>query len=223
MKKADITGLRFGSLVAVKKISGMIWVFKCDCGNIEERNRRHIQRSSLYGNISSCKKCFANKAIDMGHKNKTHGLSQGENRKLYDVHRQMMKRCYDPMCKDYDNYGRRCISVCYEWHDIANFIAWARSSGYKDKVTIERIDVNGGYCPENCTWIENKLQARNTRKASVLIIDGEPVQIGYIAEKTGISVKTIKGRMVRGWSVDEIINTPAKIGNNKGLKRRDRA
>lgn len=218
-KKADITGQRFGSMTAIKKIAGMIWLFQCDCGESEQRNRRYIQKSSSDGCRSACKKCFStNFAARSSVNNKTHGLSQGATKKLYDVYRQMMRRCYDNNCKDYKNYGARCISVCYEWHDVPGFVKWAIASGYKEGVTIERIDVNGGYCPENCTWIENKYQARNTRKASILIVDGEPLQIGYLAEKLGISVKTIKGRINRGWSVDEIINIAPKIGNNQAVR-----
>jgi len=219
-KMADIAGIRFGSLLAIRKVSRMIWLFDCDCGESEQRNRRNIQKSFLDGCIPSCKKCFSSKvAARSAIHNKTHGLSIGSTRKLYDVHRQMIRRCYDSRCKDYKNYGARCIEVCYEWHDVSCFAEWAFSSGYKEGVTIERIDVNGAYCPENCTWIENKYQARNTRKASFLVVDGEPMQIGYLAEKLGVSVKTIKGRITRGWTVDEIISIKPIRGNNQGLRK----
>ena len=79
---------------------------------------------------------------------------------LHNIWCGMNNRC-NPKHIHSDRYGKRGISVCEEWSDYTKFAEWARSNGYKEGLTIERLDVNGDYCPENCTWIEFGKQARN--------------------------------------------------------------
>lgn len=148
------------------------------------------------------------------HFNTTHGLSKF---KLYDVHRQMLKRCYDSNSKDYPGYGGRGISVCKEWNDVHAFFNWAYKSGYKEGLTIERIDVNGNYCPENCTWIENKMQGRNTRRVRFLQYDGKSMSVSDWSRETGINIRTLINRLNLGWSVEKTLSSiPAKGRNQWG-------
>lgn len=204
-KKADITGIKYGKLTAIHKIDGHIWMFQCDCGLKEPRNRRHVAISFIRGGTPRCHSCFNIIRSESGKNNKTHGLSKY---KLYDVHRQMMRRCYDQSCKDYKNYGARFISVCHDWHFIGSFVEWALSSGYQDGLTIERIDVNGNYCPENCKWIKNEYQALNTRKITKLTAFCKTMSIREWSIETGINLRTIKGRIARGWSAESAVSTP---------------
>lgn len=90
-----------------------------------------------------------------------HGLPRD---KLYAVWLAIKQRCTNPHSKDYPHYGGRGIKRCRAWDDFAAFRAWAFGSGYAPGLTIERVDVNGDYCPENCTWIPKAEQGRNTTR-----------------------------------------------------------
>lgn len=84
--------------------------------------------------------------------------------RLYKIYNGMKKRCYNKNCPSYRLYGQRGISICQGWLD--SFIAfrnWSLDNGYKDYLTIDRIEVNGNYCPENCAWKTIKEQSNNTR------------------------------------------------------------
>lgn len=86
----------------------------------------------------------------------------------------MKDRCYNKKCKDYQMWGGRGITICDEWlRDVKSFYDWAMTHGYKDNLTIDRIDNNKGYSPDNCRWVDRKTQARNTRRNRVITINGE--------------------------------------------------
>lgn len=83
--------------------------------------------------------------------------------RLYTIWRGMVRRCESVGCKDYPDYGGRGIVVCDEWHDFLRFYDWAMEHGYDEELSIDRMDVNGNYCPENCRWASNLEQMLNTR------------------------------------------------------------
>ncbi len=151
-------GLRFGKLTVLEENrSGMRLRCKvqCDCGTIEMRSHGDIKKTSN----AMCRPCLLKmRAEGLSKRAKTHGLSKTP---LYHVHRQMLRRCYNPQCKDYKNWGKRGIQVCDLWHDLTAFMVWALHNGYHKGLTIERKDVNGNYEPTNCTWIPNEFQALN--------------------------------------------------------------
>ena len=93
----------------------------------------------------------------------THGL---RNHPLYSNWQNMKNRCYNPNCEDYTNYGNRGIAVCDLWKDdFVEFLYWALKHGWEKGLSLERIDCNKGYSPDNCKWISMKEQPKNRRKS----------------------------------------------------------
>lgn len=135
------------------------------------------------------------------HFNYRHGMGGS---KLYHVWRQMQQRCTNPAHKDYPAWGGRGITVCAEWSDPLAFKAWAESNGYRDGVTIERIDNMAGYSPGNCRWISNRLQAKNTRRQRMVTIDGVLMDVADLARSSGINYTTLITRLNLGWPHDRL-------------------
>jgi hypothetical protein len=102
-------------------------------------------------------------------------------------------------------YGGRGISVCDEWHNPGVFGSWAVENGFQKGLTLERKDVNGNYCPENCTWATPKEQANNRRNTIFLEWHGERKSVHQWADEMGVSASTLKNRYYLGWSVEEIL------------------
>lgn len=155
----DLTGKKFGRLTVVKradndKNGSPRWQCKCDCGKFVS-----VYGSSLRsGETQSCG-CL-NREIS-SKKNKTHGLSKT---KLYSVWTDMKDRCFNPRNHAYMYYGQRGISVCPEWkNDFMAFFTWAINAGYADGLSIDRIDVDGNYEPNNCRWATWVIQNNNKR------------------------------------------------------------
>lgn len=137
------------------------------------------------------------------------------HRKLFDVHRQMLRRCDEPSCPDWKNYGGRGIRVCHEWRDVKVFTEWALCNGYAQGLTIDRIDTNDDYAPRNCRWATVLEQARNARRVVFLEVDGIRRPLVEWAEITGISQRTMKGRVLLGWSHDRIVSEIPIHGRNQ--------
>lgn len=125
--------------------------------------------------------------------------------RLHNIWCDMHKRC-----KHHPMYGGRGIKVCDEWFDYENFAKWARSNGYDDSLTIERIDVNGNYCPQNCKWISFAKQARNRTTTKLVNYRGREMSLAEAAEIAGIPYKLAHARLKKGWSVDRALEEPIK-------------
>ena len=127
----------------------------------------------------------------------------------------MRVRCSNPKARYYPLYGGRGIRVCPEWQHFEPFYDWAMANGYKDSLSIDRIDVNGNYCPENCRWATAKEQARNQRSNRLVLYNGKTQTIADWADELNINPITLRTRLSHGWSVEEALTTPV----NKNLSR----
>lgn len=158
----DHTGERFGRAVVLERAENSKHGHsrqrcKCDCGKIFVTDTQNLTNGD-------CQSCGCLHRELCGNAHRTHGLRKEA---IYAVWHDMRQRCSNPQHHSYKYYGGRGISVHEEWHKFEGFYAWAISSGYAKGLTIERKDVNGNYCPENCTWIPMKEQARNRRNVEL--------------------------------------------------------
>lgn len=206
-KIKDLTGQKFGRLTVIKRIGSnkqreAIWLCKCECGN-----EKVVVGSSLRkGQTQSCG-CLMKERIKKA--NTKHGC---KGTKLYECWHHMKERCYLKNFHGYFNYGGRGITMCDEWkNDFITFRDWAISNGYKDGLTIERIDVNGNYCPENCRWITMKEQQRNKRNTFYVTYKGVTKPLVEWSEVLNISYYTLRERLVgMDWSIEKTLTTPVK-------------
>ena len=129
--------------------------------------------------------------------------------RLGSIYHNMKTRCYNQNYDKYQYYGGKGIAVCDEWLSSYDaFEKWAIENGYNDTLTLDRINVNGNYCPENCRWITRKGQANNRTSNRLITYNGETKTIQQWADITGISHKTISQRIASGWSIDKTMTTP---------------
>lgn len=123
----------------------------------------------------------------------------------YGSYHSMMDRCYREKAKNYPQYGGRGITVCEEWHDIEAFEKWVKLSGFQSGMTLERKNVNGDYCQENCTWATKKEQANNRRNTMFIERNGERHSAGEWADIVGLSRSTITSRVYRGMPPEKVL------------------
>lgn len=185
---------------------------KCVCGNEKIINIQYLES----GHTKSCGCYREEKGVINGKKTKKHGYV---GKKLYYVHQSMIARCENKNHHAYKDYGGRGISVCEEWHDMEKFAKWAENNGYKDGLSIDRINNNGNYCPENCRWATRKEQGNNRRTTRTFLYKGKILNVSDILEMTGMSRGTFHSRLHNGWSIEKIIETPV----NNNLSRRSRS
>lgn len=211
----DLTGKKFGRLTVLKRVNNQkgkdtVWLCRCDCGNLTEVTSGHLKD----GHTKSCG-CFGRERTSETFK--THGMS---DTRLYRIYKKMYRRCYRPQTKWYENYGGRGITICPEWlgeHGFESFAKWAFENGYADNLSIDRIDNDKGYSPDNCRWATAKEQANNTRSTVFLTYNGETKPVSEWSEITGIRQDTLTMRKRSGWTDEEIIETPlrGRMGRKK--------
>lgn len=132
------------------------------------------------------------------------------------IYSSMKKRCYNPNCKSYKDYGARGITICQEWLNTERagkgikgwflFKDWALSNGYAEDLTIDRIDVDKGYYPDNCRWVTRKVQNNNQRRNRVITYHGKTQNLRQWCDELNLKYSTIETRLnVYHWDIEKAI------------------
>lgn len=211
----DLTGKKFGRLLVLERTENRgkatTWKCLCDCGNFTRVTASRL----VSGETKSCG-CIHK---EMMHKKfYKHG---GSSSKLVSVWRHMIARCYDKIDPEYNRYGARGISICDEWKEYGNFYRWAISAGYDENAergncTLDRVDNNGNYEPQNCRFVSMKVQSNNRRSNRIIDFNGESHTVSEWAEIIGIRPSALSRRInALGWSVEQALTTP-KCKNQHG-------
>lgn len=275
----DLTGTKYGRLTPLNRgmdrvtASGRIyrtWDCICDCGTTKNVTAYDLVR----GKVKSCG-CLRKEQTAINGKTSatTHGFTSKDasssHRRLHSIWGGMKQRCKNPNEQAYKHYGGRGITYCEDWEVFENFKNWAMSNGYRDDLTLDRIDCNGNYEPSNCRWADWVTQSNNRRTSVKIKVGNEehtatewskmtgqkPFNIGYrykaggldgkeiigseylrdIRKKTisfngethsikewgkikSLSYSTINWRIKNGWSVEDALNTPAKVHDQRTIE-----
>lgn len=215
-------GTRYGRLVVIKEVEprkafrgyDRQFLCMCDCGNTIVT----LLRSLRFDKATSCGCKQRESATRLG-SGKRICPDNDEARRIYTIWRGMKSRCYCKGSHTYGRYGAVGISVCEEWrNDFLAFYTWSIEHGYKDGLTIDRIDGRGNYEPGNCRWATMKEQSNNTRRNVFLSHNGETHSVSEWARIVGINRTTIQLRLKKGWSVEKALTAPVR-----GRKESDKA
>lgn len=206
-KTIDLTGNRFGNLVVLGfyeyrySKSGhkqCYWKCKCDCG----KEKIVSSRSLKTGNVKSCGCLVRRRNLAYF---TTHGMT---NTRIYNIYAKMKQRCFNKNCEQYKYYGGRGITIFDEWQkDFQAFYDWAVANGYKDNLTIERKNVNGDYCPENCEWIPQSEQSKNRNTCHYITCCGETKTVSDWSKELHVSRSCIRDREKKFGSGEKAIQT----------------
>ena len=154
------------------------------------------------------------KRPDLAERNRQNAKYKNKNKHIFKTWDCMKQRCYNPNSQNYCNYGKRGIIICDEWrYDFNKFQEWSLNNGYKEGLTIDRIDVNGDYEPNNCRWVTQLIQQRNKRSNKLITYKGKTHCISEWAEIFNIPRKCLEYR-VRKWNdLERVFNRPVTRNN----------
>jgi len=184
----DITGRRYGKLTVLRRVKSTTWECKCDCGNTSQVLKCNL----VTGNTTSCG-CVYKEAI--GNRARTHGKSHSAE---YYAYHGLIARCYGTESKSYADYGGRGITVCPQWLGDGGFEQFLKDMGPRPiSMSIDRMDNDKGYSPENCRWAPRTTQMRNKRDNTLF----KGLCLAEWAEVLGVNYSTIRARMRRTGTV----------------------
>lgn len=214
MRLNDLTGKRFGKWTVISRAENAghhtMWNCVCDCGK-----HKKVYATHLTSGLSPSCGCITKGRI--GKLNYTHGKCKT---RLYNIWAGIKGRCSNPNVSSYHIYGERGIKICKEWDSsFESFEKWALENGYKDDLSIDRIDVNGDYTPQNCKWSTNKEQSNNTRRTIFVEYENQKFSVKGLSEHLGLNYnRLLKGIRIKKLPVSEAIEyaklyKPRKDGN----------
>lgn len=187
---------------------GFLYYFKCKC---ECGNYTIVNLHDLVSNHTLSCGCLQKKNTSLA--NRRHGL---RNTKLFSIYSSIKQRCLNSNCYAYKNYGERGIKICKEWeNNFKAFYDWAIANGYKEDLTIDRINNNGNYEPNNCRWVTQKIQCRNYRRNHLITYNNETKCLIEWSELYNIEYKLLHKRLYKGWDIEKALLTPVRHFNKK--------
>lgn len=200
MKRLDLTNKRFGKIVCIKPLEKnnhgeIVWLCKCDCGNYCKKS------SGAFKNISKIASCGCMKG------KKPHNVYVDlENYKpIHECYTNMKTRCYNPNYELYSRYGGRGIKVCDEWkNNFKEFYNWA-INGWKKELTLDRINNDDDYKPDNCRWVDRVEQANNRHTNYLIKYKGEIKTMAQWSKILKIDYSFIQIRMYKNKTMEEVV------------------
>lgn len=217
-KPLNLVGQKFGRLTVIEraendKKGNTRWLCSCSCGGKTTVGVYHLTR----GKIQSCgciKKEMLSNRDNAHHKAGT---------RLYSIWAGIKERCFNSNHKNYDRYKGRGITMCDEWKDdFMSFYNWAIKNGYKNGLTIERINNDGNYSPANCRWATREEQANNTSRNHFIVFNGEKHTIADWAKKFDIDYKRLNNRINSGLPLEKCFYKGKLSNNGKDFYERRR-
>jgi len=200
----DLTGNKYNFLTVISRAESKngkaYWNCICDCGNTTVVSGSNLKT----GGVKSCG-CLSSRLHPI--------IKHGESgTTLYHTWCGIIARCENPNHPHYKDYGGRGIKVCDEWHEYLNFKDWVNSTRKDESLTIDRIDTNGNYCPENCRWATKKEQANNRRSNLLFTYNNETHNLSEWCEILGLNYYNVHNRIYKlKWTFEKAISTPIDI------------
>ncbi len=218
MPVVDMIGKRFGRLAVVGQSESKLWrarwVCVCDCGREAVVDGANLRT----GHVQSCGCLQRDSIAAVGKRTRKHGAAIDKTPE-YAAWASMKTRCFNPKAQQYANYGARGITVCAAWRD--SFEAFIADMGARpsSKHSLDRIDNERGYEPENCRWATVHQQNNNQRHNRLIEVDGVVSTVAEAIARLGAHPATIKTRINRGWSIDRAFSVPIKPKTSRGKRR----
>ena len=180
------------------------WDFECDCGKITNASIASVRRGDQKS--CGCRRLEMIKNLTLRHGDAT---SKSKHNRIYRIWAQMKRRCQLKSVKSYFRYGGRGIEVCTEWSDdYVTFKQWSLNNGYDDRLTLDRIDNDGNYTPDNCRWVDRTTQANNRRSNKIVEYKGKTYTIAELSKETNTCQGRLSHRIAIGYTTEEAVEMP---------------
>lgn len=188
------------------KSTDTFWICKCECGEYSIVRGKYLRGSTIKS--CGCILGFRGKKPIQDGANNSNYKHGGKGTRLYNIWKDIRKRCTNSKHISYKWYGGKGITLDAVWDNFAQFRNWALSNGYNESLTIDRIDYNGNYSPSNCRWATTTEQSRNTSRNVSVEYKGVRMTIAEASEKSGINRGTIAGRISRNVPKELLFQPP---------------